>query len=206
MAEQEKDKLLDHEADGIQEYDNALPRWWLYGFYFTIVMSVIYFFYYEIYSGPDWDFLWYSQKTQELEYAAEVEAAEELKASLPKGPKMEMKLLTDQASLDAGKEIWLGKGICHTCHQESGAGQVGPNLTDEYWIHGCSIEEVAANIAAGFPDKGMIPYGSGTPLTDEELMQVSSFVLSLQGTNPPDPKPVDMERATICGAEGGEVQ
>jgi cytochrome c oxidase cbb3-type subunit III len=104
MADEEKDKLLDHDADGIQEYDNDLPRWWLYGFYFTIVMSVIYMFYYHVYGGPDWNFLWYGEKSQELEYVAEVEAAEQMKASIPTGPKMEMKLLTDQASLDAGKD------------------------------------------------------------------------------------------------------
>jgi cytochrome c oxidase cbb3-type subunit III len=198
MADEEKDKLLDHDADGIQEYDNDLPRWWLYGFYFTIVMSVIYMFYYHVYGGPDWNFLWYGEKSQELEYVAEVEAAEQMKASIPTGPKMEMKLLTDQASLDAGKEIYLGKGICHTCHQADGGGQVGPNLTDRYWIHGCSIEEVAANIASGFPDKGMIPYGSGTPLSDLELMQVASFIISLQGSTPAAPKEIDPEREVPC--------
>lgn len=198
MADQEKDKLMDHDADGIQEYDNSLPKWWLYGFYFTIIMSVIYFFYFHVYSGPDWNFLWYGPRSQEAEYVAEVDAAEALKASMPKGPKMEMKLLTDQASLDAGKEIFLGKGICYTCHMEDGGGQVGPNLTDKFWIHGCSIEEVSANIASGFPDKGMIPYGSGNPLTDMELMQVASYVLSLQGTTPAAPKEIDPSREVEC--------
>ena len=198
MAEQEKDKLLDHDADGIKEYDNSLPRWWLYGFYFTIVMGVIYMFYYHVYDGPDWDFLWYGEKSQVAEYEAGLAELEEMRANAPQAPKLEMKVLTDEASLAAGKEIFVGKGICQTCHREDMGGQVGPNLTDEYWIHGCSIEEITTNITTGFPEKGMIAYGSGQPLTDLELMQVASYILSMQGTNPPDPKPVDMERAVVC--------
>ena len=206
MAEKDKDKLLDHDADGIREYDNSLPRWWLYGFYFTIVMSAIYMFYYHIYGGPDWNFLWYFEKSQELEYAAELKTAEELQARLPKGPKIEMKLLTDDASLNAGKEIFLGKGICFTCHEKDGGGQVGPNLTDNYWIHGCSVEEIAANIASGFPDKGMIPYGSGNPLTDLELLQVASYVVSLKGTTPAKAKEIDPQREVLCPpSDGGET-
>ena len=83
MAQEQKDKLLDHDADGIQEYDNNLPRWWLYGFYFTIVMSVIYMFYYHVHTGDDWNFLWYGEKSQELEYAAEMAEAEEMIANAP---------------------------------------------------------------------------------------------------------------------------
>jgi len=64
MEHNNNDPLLDHEIDGIREYDNDLPRWWLYGFYFTIVMSVIYMFYYHMYGGKEWDVLWYGAKTQ----------------------------------------------------------------------------------------------------------------------------------------------
>ena len=121
MAENEKDKLLDHDADGIQEYDNALPRWWLYGFYFTIVMSVIYIFYYHVYDGPDWDVLWYQEKSQVLEYEAQMADLEEMKANAPKGPAVEMVVMTDADNLAAGKAIFT-ENICYTCQRDDMGG------------------------------------------------------------------------------------
>lgn len=205
QKEQEKDRLMDHDADGIQEYDNDLPRWWLYGFYFTIVMSVVYLFYYHVYSGPDWNFLWYGNRTQELEYAAELKSAEVQRANAPKKQALAMTLLTDAASLEKGKAIFNGTdNLCFTCHREDLGGQVGPNLTDEYWIHGCGIQDIVHNITTGFPDKGMLPYGSSNRLSDEQLLQVASYIISMKGTNPPDPKPIEEGRDTKCGPEQGE--
>ncbi len=199
MANTEKDKLLDHDADGIQEYDNSLPRWWLNGFYFTIIMSAIYMFYYHLYTGPDWNVLWYKQKTQEAELAAESTEIEKLRSAAPKKPSSAMVLLTDPASLAKGKEIFNSTtSLCMTCHREDLGGLVGPNLTDEYWIHGCTIPEIVKSITTGFPDKGMLPYGSGTPLNDQELLQVASYILSMKGTNPPDPKPIEDGRDLRC--------
>ena len=197
MAEQEKDKLLDHDADGIQEYDNALPRWWLYGFYFTIIMSVVYIFYYHVYDGPDWNFLWYNEKSQVLEYEAQMAELEEMKANAPKGPAVEMIVMTDAENLAAGKAIF-SENICYTCHREDMGGQVGPNLTDEYWVHGCSLEEIVASITTGFPEKGMLPYGNNVKLDDRQLVQVASYIISMKGTNPPDPKPIEEGRDMIC--------
>jgi len=77
-------------------------------------------------------------------------------------------------------------------------GLVGPNLTDEYWIHGCSIQEIAQNITTGFPEKGMLAYGSNNNLTDEQLLQVASYVISKKGSNPPDAKPIEPDREIIC--------
>ncbi len=199
MAQQDKDRLLDHEADGIREYDNNLPRWWLYGFYFTIVMSAIYMFYYHVYSGPDWNILWYTGRTSHAEYEAQMAEGEALKANAPKSAGITIALLTDAASLDAGKKIFNGaENLCATCHREDLGGQVGPNLTDEYWIHGCSLEEIIKNITTGFPEKGMLPYGSGAKLSDEQLLQVSSYIVSMKGTNPPDPKPLEEGRDILC--------
>lgn len=208
MAQKQKDKLLDHDADGIQEFDNDLPRWWLYGFYFTIVMSVVYMFYYHMYEGDDWNFLWFTQKSQEAEYVAEMAAAEETMKNAPKGPAMEIVLLTDEASLAAGKEIFNGtNNLCYTCHREDLGGSVGPDLTDDYWVHGCSIEEIVASVVTGFPEKGMLPYGSNNKLTETELMQVASYVISLRGSNPADPKPIEEDRDVICDPSGAaEVQ
>ncbi len=203
MAKKEIDKLMDHDADGIQEYDNDLPRWWLYGFYLTIVMSAVYLFYYEIYDGPDWDVLWYTERTQELEYEAEMAEAAISIANAPVGPAIDMILLTDAPSIEKGKEIFNSTdNLCTTCHREDLGGVIGPNLTDEYWMHGCSVQEMADNIVTGFPDKGMVPYGSSKKLSQLELLQVVSYIISMKGTDPPEPKPIEEDREVICAVEG----
>jgi len=199
MAEQKKDTLMDHDADGIQEFDNNLPRWWLYGFYLIIGLSVVYMFYYHVYTGPDWNILWYGAKTQEAEYRAELKNAEALRANAPKSEAVVFTLLTDNASLDKGKEIYNStNSLCMTCHREDLGGAVGPNLTDDNWIHGCSIEEIIASIKSGFPDKGMLPYGSTNKLSNTELQQLASYIISMRGSNPPDPKPIEEGRDKPC--------
>lgn len=196
------EKLLEHEADGIRELDNNLPRWWLYGFYFTIVMSGLYMYYFHVYSGPDWNILWYGPRTSQDEYAAQVKEAELMMANAPKAKKEPMVLLTDAESLAKGSEIFHGtNNLCYTCHREDLGGQVGPNLTDDHWINGCSLEEIAQSITTGFPEKGMLPYGSGNKLSDRELMQVASYVISQRGSNPPDPKPIEEGREVLCSSQ-----
>ena len=107
--------------------------------------------------------------------------------------------LTDASSLEAGKVIFDGaKGLCYTCHRTDLGGQIGPNLTDEYWLNGCDLPNILKNIRTGFPQKGMLPYGSGQRLTDEEMLQVASYILSKQGSNPEAPKKVDQQRAQVC--------
>jgi cytochrome c oxidase cbb3-type subunit 3 len=188
--EEKKDELLDHDADGIQEFDNNLPKWWLYGFYLTIVFAIAYMMYYHV-----------SQDGQvsKTEYENEIAEASLLTANLPKSASKTLIALTDKASLDAGKVIFEGtNNLCSTCHKEDMGGLVGPNLTDEYWIHGCSIQEIAQSITTGFPEKGMLPYGSNNKLTDEQLLQVASYVISKKGSNPPDAKPIEPDREIVC--------
>jgi cytochrome c oxidase cbb3-type subunit 3 len=205
MSDDQNENLLDHEADGIREFDNDLPRWWLYGFYVTIVMAGIYIFYYHVYSGPDWNFLWYGPRGSTAEYAAQVKEAEILVAKAPKAKQEPIVLLTDKESLAKGAEIFNGiNNLCYTCHREDLGGQVGPNLTDDYWIHGCSLDQIVANITSGFPEKGMLPYGSGNRLTDLELMQVASYIISKKGTNPPDPKPIEEGRDVLCSNQAAQ--
>lgn len=190
---QEVDKLLAHDADGIQEYDNALPRWWLYGFYFTIIVSVAYIIYFHGMGGPG------SAKEYENEVA---EAAIIYKAAAKKDLSS-LTALTDQASLDEGKKIFDGTtNPCFTCHRNDMGGQVGPNLTDEYWINGGTLQDIMKSITTGFPDKGMPPYGSGAKLDDKQLHQLASYILSKQGSNPPDPKPIDPAREVKASDAG----
>ena len=195
MAKDQKDVLIEgHDADGIQEYDNSLPRWWLYGFYVTIGLGAIYLFYYHLWDGPDWNILWFNARGSANEYAAEVAAA-------PKKPGAKdytnFAAKTDAATLKLGETIFQQKNLCFTCHRQDLGGLVGPNLTDDYWIHGGRVQDILKSITTGYPEKGMLPYGNGNHLSDEELIAVASYVVSKHGSNPPGAKPIDPSREIL---------
>ena len=180
----EKDELTGaniisgHEYDGIKELDNKLPKWWLWLFYLTIIISVIYFVRLHVLKTAD---------LQDDAYSKEVEAAMiQYKAARPASTMdaTNVTLLTDAGALASGKEIF--DKSCVVCHLAQGQGLVGPNLTDDYWIHGCSIGEIFNLIVIGVPDKGMISWKD--QLTPEQIQQVASFIVSLKGSNPPNPK------------------
>ncbi len=194
ILDDEKDKLLDHEYDGIRELDNHMPVWWLWLFYFTIAFGIGYLFYYEVFEwGPD------QHEEYELEMAAAIE-----KYNLDEEPETVAEAFAwafsdDTDIIEKGKEIFMGmNNLCFTCHGSAGEGLVGPNLTDNYWLHGCTPEEVAKSITEGFPDKGMVAYGSGAPMPNEDVNALVSYIGSLQGTNPPNPKAIDESRAIQC--------
>jgi len=200
MTPEEKDKLMDHEYDGIQEFDNNLPGWWKYGFYFTILVGIIYLFVYHIFQ---------SAPLQGEEYKTEMQASYDQTKVLPSfidagaaaadEAEANFVLLTDQESIKAGSDIFHStRNLCYTCHGPEGQGLVGPNLTDGKWIHGCDPKLLARNITTGFPIKGMQPYGSGQRLTSTQLHQVIAYLVSIRGTNPPNPKPIDPTRELDC--------
>lgn len=176
--ENEEDIMLDHEYDGIRELDNKLPPWWLYMFYFTIIFGVVYFPYYHMGSGE--------LQTEEFNRTmqiAEAERAERLAKLANNVDENSVTLMTESADLAAGKKLFVT--YCRPCHLEHGGGSassVGPNLTDEYWLHGGGIKEVFATIKYGVPQKGMISWES--QLNPPQMQQVASFILSLQGTKP----------------------
>ncbi len=193
---QKRDELLDHEADGIREFDNALPRWWLYGFYFTIAFAIVYAVNYHLLPSP-----WFGQPGMIAEYQAEVLAAEA--AAAARGPVRKTAAatvaLTDADSLAKGKAIFEGpENVCSSCHRPDLGGLVGPNLTDDYWLHGCSMPEIITSVTTGYPLKGMLPFGTGKPLNDEQLVLVASYILSRRGGEAPNPKPIEPERDKIC--------
>lgn len=179
--DRESDVMTDHEYDGIRELDNNLPPWWVYGFYFTIFFAIVYIAYYHMGSGP----------SQAEEYVVEMNEAEEDVASyLAKLSNLvdenNVELLTDEASLAAGKEIYASS-TCNTCHGDLGEGGVGPTFADQYWKHGGGIKEVFSTIKYGFPEKGMISWES--QLSPGEMQQVASYILNqFPGTNPPGMK------------------
>ena len=168
--------LLDHDYDGIHELDNNLPPWWLWGFYITIAWAGVYSYYYLSSENL---------KVGNNEYVAEMQvAAAEAELRGASVDEESVKLLTSEADIAAGLEIYTTN--CVACHLASGGGSVGPNLTDEFWMHGGGIKNVFRTIKVGVPEKGMISWESQLSPTD--IQKVASFVLSLQGTAPADGK------------------
>jgi cytochrome c oxidase cbb3-type subunit III len=194
ILDDERDKLLDHEYDGIQELDNPMPPWWLYGFYFTIALSVVYLLWFDVFGwGP----------SQSEEYQREVAAAAE-RFNLQAEPTVtldyaSLEVLTDEVSLVAGRQLYLSPtNLCTTCHGQNAQGLVGPDLTNDFWKHGCDLESIMISIKVGFPARGMPAYGSGVRLSDEQLHQLSSYIISLRGSEPAGAKAPDMSRSVQC--------
>lgn len=178
--EKEQEIVLDHNYDGIRELDNNLPPWWVYMFYASIVFAAIYLLRYQVFDGTN------QIEEYEIELAqAKADFEEYKKYNKDLIDANTVELLTDSKDLAAGKVIF-GEN-CVACHKDDGGGGIGPNLTDEYWILGGGIKDVYHTISeGGRPGKGMIPWKSD--LKPLEIAQVASYVLSLGGTTPADPK------------------
>jgi len=220
------DKLLDHDYDGIRELDNRLPPWWVNLFYITIIFAVVYLMYYHILGigdlstaeymkeiNPRWNAqqdqtyrpmlvfktyhspLYHSNGDITPRMLAENEGIELFQATPveEEDEGIEYELLTDKASLAEGQKIFLEN--CARCHGFAGEGGIGPNLTDEYWIHSNGdINGVIKTIRNGVPIKGMIAWKKY--LQPEKIHKVGSYVLSLQGTNPPNAKAPQGKKVT----------
>ena len=178
--EREADIMLDHDYDGIKELDSKIPPWFSWLFILTILFGVYYMLNYHVFA---------SGKVSQEEYEQEMKAAAEKKEALIKSGALvneeTVTQLTDPADLQTGKQIF--ETNCIACHAADGGGIVGPNLTDKYWIHGGGIKNVFKTIKYGVPDKGMISWQS--QLNAKQIQDVASYVLSLQGTKPANPKP-----------------
>ncbi len=179
-VEQERDVLLDHDYDGIRELDNKLPPWWVWGFYITIIFAFVYVFFYHM-SGLGK--LSAAEYNDEMNKAA-IEKAERMKLNTNNITEENVIRLTDEISLKDGAEIFQKN--CLACHGEKGQGNVGPNLTDVYWIHGGGINNIFRVINEGIPSKGMISWKA--QLSPDQIQKVASFVMTFEGTNPPGAK------------------
>ena len=192
--EREQDVLLDHNYDGIQELDNSLPPWWLAMFYITIAIGLVYMGYYHW--GGDG-----LSSSEEYELSM-VQAEKEIKAyraSLGETiDETKVTVLTDQTALDLGKSLYNAN--CVACHGLAGEGGVGPNLTDEYWIHGGDIKSIFSTIKYGVIEKGMISWKS--QLRPADMQKISSYILTFQGTNPPNGKEAQGEKYIPESTEG----
>lgn len=176
----EKDVVRPHQFDGIQEYENQLPRWWVGMFYLSIVFAGIYIYYYEI------DEKGISlQRGYELELAREREMKAAEKGKKPEMSESELEALAQNPDvLKIGQIQFQGK--CASCHAADGGGLVGPNLTDDYWIHGRKMSEMVKLITEGVSAKGMPPWGG--MMSVEEIQASAAFIRSLNGTKPASPK------------------
>lgn len=180
MSDKEQDKILNHEYDGIQEYDNDLPKWWVQIFWITGIFGVIYAVY----------FHWPSTPTPTEDLAMQMEEISKLRAqhsssqSSGGGEDALLNMVGNTEALNTGAQVYQAK--CMPCHAAQGQGLVGPNLTDEYWIHGGTLPEIRQVIRKGVPEKGML---SWEPLLkSEEIDAVTVYIWSLYGSNPPNPK------------------
>ncbi len=177
-VEKEADVLLDHDYDGIRELDNALPPWWKYGFYVTIFVGVIYLFNFHVFG--------YGKNPTE-EYQAEMENARIQKENYEAQNKDKIDEanvpIANAVGIAKGSEIFHNPAMCWSCHGQLGEGGTGPNLTDDYWIHKGSLNDIYKSIKVGYPDKGMQAWDK--TFTPKEISYLASYIKTLRGTNPP---------------------
>ncbi len=173
-----EDRVMEHEYDGIREYDNPMPRWWLLTFAGTVVYSAVYLFN----VGPVGN-----GRGRVADYEAEVaqhEAAHPVVASTVTDESL-LALGKDASVLAEGKKVYATS--CASCHGPAGGGLIGPNLTDEYWLHGANPSFIHKTVVEGVLAKGMPPWGK--LLKPEQVTAVVVYVSSLQGSHPADAKP-----------------
>ncbi len=194
-VEKEKDILLDHNYDGIRELDNNLPPWWKYSFYISIIWSIGYLGYFYFGGGP----------SSKDEYTAEVLQAkldvEEFNRKNVNNVDESNVKLADASGITEGMDIY--KTNCAACHGNAGEGNaVGPNLTDNYWLHGGALNDVFKTVKYGWPAKGMKSWQ--TDLSNTQIRNVASYIHSIVGSNPPNAKEAQGDLTPSNSPEGGE--
>ena len=190
--EEEDSILLDHDYDGIKELDNNLPPWWKYGFYLTIVVGVIYLFNFHVLGTGDLQ----GQEYEKEMAQAKLDVDAFMKTSANNVDENTVKLMTDATDIAAGKDVFIAS--CVACHGKGGEGTVGPNLTDDFWIHGGGVQDIFKTIKYGWVEKGMKSWKED--LSPMQISQVTSYIKTLRGTNPANPKAAQGDLYTEAGA------
>jgi cytochrome c oxidase cbb3-type subunit 3 len=185
---EEKDLLIEHDYDGIQELDNPTPTWFMYLFYGTIIFGVCYLLNYHVF---------HFGQLQYEEYKTEMTQADIAKKQFlaKAGNQVDentVKLVTDPTVLASGKGVFMQN--CQACHGAQGQGIVGPNLTDDYWLHGGKINDLFKTIKYGVLTKGMPTWEK--QLSAKQIADVANYVKSLHGSNPPNPKAPQGDKET----------
>jgi cytochrome c oxidase cbb3-type subunit 3 len=176
--EEEEEMVIPHAYDGIHELNNPVPKWFNFLFYGSIIIAAGYLYYYQFSDyGPN----------QDKEYEMEIAKADESKraflaSSTSKFDENSVKV--DAALVANGKAVFLAN--CIACHGEQGQGIVGPNLTDDFWLHGGSINDVFKVVKYGVPAKGMVSWEKN--LSSKNIAEVVNFIISLQGSKPANAK------------------
>jgi|SRR5690606_10006146 len=178
--EEEKDLEIEHEYDGIRELDNPIPTWFNALFYSTVAFGTVYLLVYHVFG---WGL------SQEQEYHQEMLLAEKAKQEFlaQAASQVDENTITvdETGSLAiAGKAVFAAN--CVACHGGLGEGGIGPNLTDDYWLHGSDIRDIFRVVKYGVPAKGMVPWEQ--TLTPAQIAEVSNYIVTLKGTNPPNAK------------------
>ncbi|MBV8254722.1 MAG: c-type cytochrome [Chitinophaga sp.] len=179
-AASEEEEDMGHDYDGIRELNNPTPPWWKWGFYFSITFAVVYLWRgYVSGTAPT--------QVQELAMAEEKAAAakaEYMKNAANNVNETNVKELTAPDEIAGGQKLFISN--CAPCHGPQGQGVVGPNLTDDYWLHGGKIGDVFKTIKYGVPDKGMKAWQED--FSPRQIALLASFIKSIHNSNPPNPK------------------
>jgi cytochrome c oxidase cbb3-type subunit 3 len=172
--------IMEHEYDGIQELENPTPRWFMVLFYSTIAFAVCYMLIYHVFGIGQ---LQYDEYKTEMAVAAQDRAIYLSKAANLVDENT-VKFTKDPAVLADGQVIF--KQTCTACHGEHAEGKVGPNLTDDFWLHGHKINDIFKTIKYGIVTKGMPTWEK--QLSPKQISEVANYVKSLHGSNPANPK------------------
>ena len=178
----EEEIMLDHNYDGIRELDNDLPPWWKYGFALSIVVAIIYFTNYHLAKTGDLQLAEYNKELTK----AKIEVDEYLKTSANNVDETTVKLLDKSEDIETGKQTFISN--CVACHGKLANGKLGekdgagPNLTDNYWLHGGGIQDIFKSIKYGWTEKGMKSWKED--LSPVQIAQVASYIKSLKGSSP----------------------
>jgi cytochrome c oxidase cbb3-type subunit 3 len=178
MEDERKDKVRDHDFDGIQEFDNRLPNWWIGTFVLTVVFAVYYWTAHYTFGA---------KPTHKEEFEADMAELQKLQLEKGAGGPTDAEIAAMQkqpAELALGKQVFMTN--CIACHGEHAQGVIGPNLTDHYWLHGGKPSQLGVTVMKGVPDKGM-PTWKGV-LGDAHIHHVVAYVVSLRDSHPASPK------------------
>lgn len=178
--------LTGYEYDGIQEYDNPLPNWWLATFIGTVIFGFLYWTHYQLGGGATQD----AELAEDMKKIAVTDIHQHRHTNAI-GEEELLKLMGSKNALVSGVAVYQSK--CASCHGDQLQGLIGPNLVDDYWLHGQgSLAEIRAVVAEGVPEKGMPNWDS--MLKADEISAVTIFIGSNRGTQPPSPKPPQGEK------------
>lgn len=171
------DQLRPSSYDGIQEYDNDLPRWWVWLFYLTGMYALVYIvgtYGFDIEVPP------VPHRPVGVVVATGPATGSQAPADAGDDVAIMRARLNDSAFIGKGKDLYASR--CAPCHGAQGGGVIGPNLTDDHWVHGGTLSQIKYVIENGVTEKGMLAWKS--MLSQDDIRAVTVYIRSLRGTTP----------------------